>query len=297
MKFKIVLPVVCLALGLSAAGTVRMDWPRFMDVLGDSRAVQDVGIILQAYGDFIQDVAVRRGDVAFSVNGSWIYFQDGRLLAENNLSRSHRYDSLFTEYDNTGPVDRLPRERRLPRSRDFLRAMFGRTESSVRRNCVTLTFLDHEVTVNRVCAPAMTRIEREIKAASVYDPEVRSFIQNLEVVYSFHRKTVKGSRTLSFHAYGLALDLIPTSYSGKHANWMWSRAWKRGWYRIPREDRWSPPSAVLNAFKRNGFIWGGDWIRFDTVHFEFRPEIAYKRLPEPAIHWLGGHESYRVFQK
>jgi hypothetical protein len=297
MKLRAALLFVCLALCLSAGSAVPLDWPKVLDVLADPQAAQEVAIILHSYGDFIQDVAVRRGDVAFRVNGDWVYFQDGRLLAERNLPNSHRYDSLFTEYDNSGPVETLPRGRRLPRSRDFLRAMFGRSESQVRRHCVTMTFLNHEVTVNRVCAPELRKIEREIYAAAEYDPEVKDFIRDMDVIYSFHRKTVKGSRALSFHAYGLALDLIPPSYENKHANWRWSRAWKRSWYRIPLEERWRPPAAVLNAFKRHGFIWGGDWIRFDAVHFEFRPEIAYKRLPDPAVHWLGGQDSSLAFYK
>ncbi len=281
-----------LAFPLVALASARWDWGRFIGVLTDPGAAQEVAIIQNAYGDYIREMAVRRGDLAFLVNKTWIYFQNGRMLAESNLRNSHRYDSLFTEYNRTGPVDRLPRERRLPRSRDLLNAMFGRTESQVRRHCVRLTFLGHEININRVCAPALRQVEREIHAAAAVDPEVRAFIEDMAAVYSFHRKNVKGSRTLSFHAYGLALDLIPASYGGKHANWAWSRAFNRRWYRIPREERWSPPRPVLEAFKRHGFIWGGDWIRFDAVHFEYRPEIAYPRHASAAPSWLGGSVSF-----
>jgi hypothetical protein len=39
---------------------------------------------------------------------------------------------------------------------------------------------------------------------------------------------------------------------------------------------------VIDAFEENGFAWGGKWYRFDTVHFEYRPEILASRIsPSP----------------
>ncbi|MGW8266533.1 MAG: M15 family metallopeptidase, partial [Longimicrobiales bacterium] len=35
------------------------------------------------------------------------------------------------------------------------------------------------------------------------------------------------------------------------------------------------PPAVVEAFERHGFVWGGKWAHFDTMHFEYRPEILY----------------------
>ena len=33
----------------------------------------------------------------------------------------------------------------------------------------------------------------------------------------------------------------------------------------------SPES--LKTFEKYGFIWGGKWYHFDTMHFEYRPEL------------------------
>lgn len=41
------------------------------------------------------------------------------------------------------------------------------------------------------------------------------------------------------------------------------------------------PKAVVAAFERHGFIWGGKWYHYDTMHFEYRPDlIAIGRLAE-----------------
>jgi hypothetical protein len=29
----------------------------------------------------------------------------------------------------------------------------------------------------------------------------------------------------------------------------------------------------VDIFERHGFIWGGKWGHFDTMHFEYRPEL------------------------
>ena len=31
--------------------------------------------------------------------------------------------------------------------------------------------------------------------------------------------------------------------------------------------------AIIAIFESEGFIWGGRWWHYDTMHFEYRPEI------------------------
>ena len=33
------------------------------------------------------------------------------------------------------------------------------------------------------------------------------------------------------------------------------------------------PRAIVDAFERHGFVWGGRWYHYDTMHFEYRPEL------------------------
>jgi D-alanyl-D-alanine carboxypeptidase len=88
---------------------------------------------------------------------------------------------------------------------------------------------------------------------------------------TYNCRAVAGSSVRSMHAYGAAIDL-----NVAHADyWRWSRdpgapAWKN---RVPAE--------IVRIFERHGFIWGGYWYHFDTMHFEYRPEL----LPdEPKPH-------------
>jgi hypothetical protein len=64
------------------------------------------------------------------------------------------------------------------------------------------------------------------------------------------------------HAYGAAIDL-----NLGYANyWMWEKD------RAARYVNRMPPS-IVEIFERHGFIWGGKWHHFDTMHFEYRPEL------------------------
>jgi peptidoglycan LD-endopeptidase CwlK len=34
---------------------------------------------------------------------------------------------------------------------------------------------------------------------------------------------------------------------------------------------------IVAIFEKHGFIWGGKWYHYDTMHFEYRPELMPAR--------------------
>jgi hypothetical protein len=82
---------------------------------------------------------------------------------------------------------------------------------------------------------------------------------------TYNCRPIVGTQRMSMHAYGASID-INTQFANY---WRWSKPGKDGKYtwinRIPRE--------VVDVFERHGFIWGGRWYHFDTMHFEYRPEL------------------------
>jgi hypothetical protein len=66
---------------------------------------------------------------------------------------------------------------------------------------------------------------------------------------------------------------MPKSYGGKETYWLWASNRKADWWNISYNEGFHPPAAVIKAFEKYGFIWGGKWMYFDTMHFEYRPEI------------------------
>lgn len=80
---------------------------------------------------------------------------------------------------------------------------------------------------------------------------------------TYNCRNIAGTRRLSVHAYGAAIDL--NTRFGDY--WRWSSQGAASGFRnrIPAE--------IVEIFERHGFIWGGKWYHFDTFHFEYRPEI------------------------
>jgi hypothetical protein len=251
-----------------------------------TKGVDDIRIhaFLEAYSSLIDSVYYPEGDVVFMMAGRPIHFQDGRMLAEDRLEAAERYDPIFYPYPLEPLVDPPPRTDPPTYSTDHLEALFGTTEAQIRRHCRSISFLGHGMFLNTLVLEPLREVEREIRAAADIDPEVAEWIEELDVTYSFIFRDIADSRTRSLHGFGLAVDLVPSSYGGRQVYWRWSRVLDReDWYRIPLTRRWSPPQAVITAFERNGFVWGGKWSHFDTIHFEYRPEIILtNRIRSPS---------------
>jgi hypothetical protein len=82
---------------------------------------------------------------------------------------------------------------------------------------------------------------------------------------SFNYRNIAGTNRLSAHSFGAAVDIAvaPSNY------WRWE---KNG----VEEYKNSIPYKIVEIFEKHGFIWGGKWHHFDTMHFEYRPELFLK---------------------
>ena len=82
---------------------------------------------------------------------------------------------------------------------------------------------------------------------------------------TFNCRPIAGTKRLSAHGYGIAIDI-----STKHTHyWQWSKPDANGAYPYRNEIPWE----IVNVFEKHGFIWGGKWYHYDTMHFEYRPEL------------------------
>ena len=83
---------------------------------------------------------------------------------------------------------------------------------------------------------------------------------------SYICRVIAGTDRTSAHGYGIAIDL-----SLKHAHyWRWAKPDAGGALTYHNEI----PEEIVAAFEAEGFIWGGRWAHYDTMHFEYRPELT-----------------------
>jgi hypothetical protein len=80
---------------------------------------------------------------------------------------------------------------------------------------------------------------------------------------TYNCRAVADTAQPSPHGYGIAIDLN-TAYSDY---WYWRP------HGGPIVYRNRMPEEIVAIFEKHGFIWGGKWYHYDTMHFEYRPEL------------------------
>jgi len=252
-----------------------------------SRAELVTRALVEAYPRRILKAEYRDGDWAVLVRDTWFYYANARMLPAHLRHRAdefspiafyHNYPQRLRPWTPPTPeqiarfsgidAERAARRPRAPYFFDTLYRAHNRAEAYERVK--TLRFLGHSVLVHHAILEELSLVEARILAASRTDPEVRAWINNINSVVGWNWRNIGGTQSRSFHSYGVAIDILPRVSHGRAIFWRWAGP---EWWNIPHERRYHPPDVVIEAFQLYGFVWGGKWTFFDTMHFEFRPEV------------------------
>jgi hypothetical protein len=157
----------------------------------------------------------------------------------------------------------------------FLR-LYGASSSAVRSNLrpVMWTPAAQSVQFTGVggADQALSRVAKAIAAR----PELVPLVARL--AGTFNWRPIQGTTRMSSHSFGAAIDFQLPANLGKY--WLWAGCKPGGPCRYPDAVLAHPGlQEVVRIFEANGFIWGGKWHHFDTLHFEYRPELL---VPECA---------------
>jgi hypothetical protein len=227
--------------------------------------------LVKAYPDWI---ASRDNDYVVLKNGTRLAISDHRTdKSFEDLVEHADIDDMFYAPYPAGSVPKQPPKNVDPgrvRFEPLFAAMYGDCRrGDVTPKLQTIEWLPAHhggriaVTSVNAVDQALTAVSRELDALS------SDFVRYLVPTSgTYNCRAIAGSNVRSMHSYGAALDL-----NVKYADyWRWSTdrnapLWKN---RIPAE--------IVRVFERHGFIWGGYWYHFDTMHFEYRPEL----LPDEA---------------
>jgi len=250
----------------------------------DLPGAEEIQAMVAAYPTRISRAEVRDGEWALLMDGEWYYWASGRLLPASLRSEAESYVGIrFYRYE-PGPaqlreIDAALEGRLLERTSQ---QSDGDPDTRERFNDFLDTeFLGRSTRVHSLLVEPLARVERMILAKAVDHPEVSEFLDELASVHGFNWRNIAGTVRRSYHSYGIAVDLVPYSYRGEWPYWLWAaQAGVTEWWDLPLQSRWQIPQQVVDAYEANGFIWGGKWLFFDNLHFEYRPEsmiIAERR--------------------
>lgn len=216
-------------------------------------------------------------DQLLKAEQGWIVWRDGtrmefggprpldfeQLLADGNL-----YDQMSQPYPLGEAFVPPPAENDDPgrlRFEPFFKKMYGAGHKEVEARSRRIVWMP-SLSGKKVRVTTVNGVDKKLEAVSAeletLAPEIRKIAARIGGGLVWRK--IKGTDRLSMHSFGIAVDLAVdiSDY------WRWARGkngaltWKN---RIPME--------IVEVFERHGFIWGGKWYHFDTMHFEYRPEL------------------------
>lgn len=208
------------------------------------------------------------------VNGDVLVWQDGTRTplkyadAKNYvalLNAPGLLDELSAAYP-TCQTFKTPQRNQDPgriRYEPLFRKMYGNTPDQVKSQLETVSWFGQSLSVTRTngVAASLKAIEAELQL----HPELWPYTHPSAGTYFW--RNVAGTPRLSVHAYGAAIDLN-THFSNY---WKWV-GYQEGQVGISYQNQM--PLGLVQIFEKHGWIWGGRWYHFDTMHFEYRPELT-----------------------
>lgn len=222
-----------------------------------------------------------------------LYWANGAMLPEDELKNKDLYWSLLYEYDYRKPlkdpanftpqeIEEIKKfgsdENRKSQAGTpmffFDEIYDSKTRGKLESHIKGISFLGFRVNVHERIVQPLKEIETKINEAAKTDKEVADFVKSISKNEAYYWRVIANTNRKSFHSLGIAIDIRPKSYKGKEVYWSWTKDKDPdGWMLTPLKNRWMPPQAVIDIFEDQGFIWGGKWIIFDNMHFEYHPEL------------------------
>lgn len=213
------------------------------------------------------------------IDGNWLVWRDGSRMRIDDgrgekdfaawLADPDIEDMLAIPYPTSAVIAAPPVNSDPGRARNstFFDKMYGDCRrGEVERNLVDVIWLPgsarQRIRVTRIngVAERLAQVSRALEALpATYRPYLAP------AAGGYHCRPIAGTGRVSPHGYGIAIDIALT-----HADyWRWRTPNARS-----RPFRNRIPMVIVRIFEAHGFIWGGRWFHYDTMHFEYRPELV-----------------------
>lgn len=222
---------------------------------------EKLGLLAAAYPDAIE--RIDGNGLVLRDGGPPVVIDDGRKKSHaEKLAAADIEDSLSQIYPlgACAPSPAVDFDPGRIRSEALLKRLYGGSAAAVRRDLVTVDWFGQRLPVARRhgTAAALKAVAAELS----HHAALKRYLS--PSAGTFNWRPIAGATTLSVHSFGAAIDLD----TGFADYWRWTAKGKGA-----QGYRNRYPLAIVEIFEKHGFIWGGRWYHFDTMHFEYRPEM------------------------
>ncbi len=213
-------------------------------------------------------------DMHLTYNDNKIVFPDGTAITYDDgkkkdfktlLDYSDIEDMFSMTYDTAAGKPGYLEDCGRSRNEALFRKMYGNSAAEVQKNLVRIDWFGQQLPVTKVngADKQLRAIYNELKNK----PELKKYLLKAS---SFNWRQVRGANRMSAHSYGIAVDINVANSD----YWLWKNPGKQETDSIKYANR--IPMEIVRVFEKHGFIWGGRWYHYDTMHFEYRPEFLNK---------------------
>ena len=223
-------------------------------------------ILITAYPE--QNLKYSDNHIIFS-DGTDIIYNDGinkdfsRMLDESDI------EDMFSMKYITNNYPEYLQDAGRSRCEAFFKKMYGENAKAVKQNLVKVNWFGETIKFTKIngAAEQLNKIADEIRQNH---PELIPYMKSSG---TFYWRKVRNANRQSSHSYGIAIDIAVNQSD----YWKWGNPKAKETDEISYKNR--IPIKVVEIFEKYGFVWGGRWYHYDTMHFEYRPEIiASKEL-------------------
>lgn len=162
----------------------------------------------------------------------------------------------------------------------FFTKMYGESSESAEKHLITVPWLP-ELFLNQYAIKVTTvnDVHKKLRAISSelasLPTQFHSFLEGQPETFEW--REIAATRRLSPHSFGIAIDI---NVRDAHY-WLWELQKLSSPINsetLLQENALPPyqnnlPWEIVLIFEKYGFIWGGKWRHYDTMHFEYRPEL------------------------
>lgn len=206
---------------------------------------------------------IEKNLVYFKDGSTLIYDDDSEKSFEEKLENSSIKDMLSQNYPAYEEF-KAPEVNYDPgrfRNQELFKKLYGADELSIKENLTKVSWLpnitNESIYFNKAqnAAAQLQKVSNELEKLP---KKYHKYITHIGGTYAYRK--IAGTQRLSAHSFGIAIDINVK----ESTYWRWNKNLIYA-NKIPKK--------IVDIFEKYGFIWGGRWYHYDTMHFEYRPEL------------------------
>ena len=218
--------------------------------------------LIKAYPDYLK--ACENNEIVWQ-NGERQLYDDGKQKSFEQLLDNADIQDMFAFAYPVGKSSYQPPALNVDpgriRNEEFFKKIYGSSKEQVNSHLTTIKWLDGENIKIHSANGVPEKLAAVSKELEKLPADLKKYVTDTSGTFNW--RMISGTNRLSNHSFAVAID-INTKYSHY---WQWAKGGYHYKNAIPHE--------IVEIFEKHGFIWGGKWYHYDTMHFEYRPELLF----------------------